>query len=342
MTATAHATTDGTAAASRRLSSVASGAVELIWPLYLTLVLTLGGWVAVPTVVLGWKPITIISGSMAPTVQPGHVVVVEPYRGQELRAGAVVTYRDAMQDRLVTHRIAGVDRDGTFTTKGDANAVDDPVPLTADRIVGVARLVVPAAGLPTLWAHQGRTDLVAVVAVLTVLTAAAAASAASTGARTVRQRLALRRAAPRRSRLQDVGLATGVIAVVAVLGAAAVSRAAFVAARGNDSNSFQAATVAPPTGLTATPGCGLLGLVAGPLVDLGWAASDGATGYEVLRATAADPDPVVIGTTTTTAFRDRSVSHSTTYHYRVRAITGTWTSAGSATASATTASLCVL
>src|SRR3546814_12981252 len=85
----------------------------------LTLVFTLGGWVLVPTVVIGWQPVTIISGSMAPTVPTGHVVMVEPYAGQDLGPGQVVTYRDSAQDRLVTHQVAAVDQDGTTTTKGE-------------------------------------------------------------------------------------------------------------------------------------------------------------------------------------------------------------------------------
>lgn len=342
MTATAHTTIDGTAASSGRLSSVASGVLELIWPMYLTLVFTLGAWVLVPVVVLGWQPVTIISGSMAPTVRPGHVVVVEPFAAQELEAGDVVTYRDVDLDRLVTHRIAKIDEDGTITTRGDANPVDDPVPLATDRIVGIGRLVVPAAGLPALWAHEGRTDLLAIVVVLTALAASSAASAVSTGTRSLRQRLSLRGGTRRRARLRNVGLATGVIAVAAVLGATAVSRAAFVGADGNESNAFEAATVAPPPGVTATAGCGLLGLVVGPLVDVQWTAAEGASEYEVWRAAGDNPDYVSIGTSTTTSFRDETVAYSTTYHYRVRSIAGTWTSVDSATATTTTAELCVL
>lgn len=343
MKAIAHATLDGTAASSGRLSSVASGVLEFVWPMYLTLVFTLGAWVLVPTVVLGWQPVTIISGSMAPSVQPGHVVVVEPFSGQDLGPGKVVTYRDADLDRLVTHRIAAVDEDGTITTRGDANAVEDPIPLTTDRIVGVGRLVVPAAGLPALWAHEGRTDLLAIVFVLTVLAAGSAASAASTGARSLRQRLSLRGGTRQRSRLRNVGLATGVIAVVAVLGATAVSRAAFVGAEDNTANTFQARSLAAATGLTAHGGCQLL--VLAPKVDLQWIAAAGATGYEVFRSESSSSGFTPIGTASSTSFTDTGlllgIEGGTTYHYRVRATAGGWVSADSNTASASTPSLCV-
>lgn len=343
MTATAHATLDGTAASSGRLSSVASGVLEFTWPMYLTLVFALGGWVLVPTVVLGWQPVTIISGSMAPTVQPGHVVVVEPFADQTLEQGDVVTYRDVDVDRLVTHRIAAIDEDGTITTKGDANAVDDPVPLTEDRIVGVGRLIVPAAGLPSLWAYQGRTDLLAVVGVLTVLAASSAASAVSTSTRSLRQRLSLRGGTARGARLRNIGLATAVLAVVAVLGATAVSRAAFVGAEGNSGNTFQASTLGIPTNLAAASGCQLL--VLGPKVDLQWTGAAGASGYKVFRSESSTSGFTEIGTTSSTTFTDTGLvlglQGNTTYYYRVRATAGGWASGDSNTASAKTPSLCL-
>lgn len=339
MTAAAHATLDGTAASPGRLSSVASGLMEFVWPMYLTLVVALGGWVLVPTVVMGWQPVTITSGSMAPTVQPGHVVVVEPFAGQTLEKGDVVTYRDEDVDRLVTHRIAAIDEDGTITTKGDANAVDDPAPLTTDRIVGIGRLVVPAAGLPSLWAYQGRTDLLAVVSLLTVLAASSAASAVSTGTRSLRQRLSLRGGTSRRSRLRSIGLATVVLTVVGVLGATAVSQAAFVGAKDNAANDFTAASLSTPANLTATPGCSLLGTLV-PHIALSWDGSTSNPSYEVLRSTSPDSGYTSRGTTSATTFTDSSVSLLATYYYRVRAVGGSWVSNVSNTASATMPLVC--
>lgn len=325
MTATAHATLDGTAASSGRLSSAASGVLEFVWPMYLTLVFTLGAWVLVPTVVLGWQPVTIISGSMAPAVQPGHVVIVEPFADQDLGPGTVVTYRDAAQDRFVTHRITAVEEDGTFTTRGDANAVDDREPLTADRIVGVGRLVVPAAGLPALWAHQDRTDLLAVVAVLTVLATGAAASAASAGARAAGRRLSLRGGTSSPPRVRTIGAAVGVLAVVAVLGTTVVSRAAFVGAEDNASNTFTAASIAPPPDLRAT--CVASGLLS-RRVELAWDPVPGAAAYEIQRSTLLPPSYQTIATVTTTSYADTvSLTLLSSASYRVRAVDPPWSSA---------------
>lgn len=335
MTATAHTMIDGTAAASGRLSSVASGVLEFVWPMYLTLVFTLGAWVLVPTVVLGWQPMTIISGSMAPAVQPGHVVVVEPYAGQDLGPGTVVTFRDSAQDRLVTHRISEVTEDGTITTRGDANAVDDVAPLTADRIVGVGRLVVPAAGLPALWLHEGRTDLLAMVVVLTVLTTASAASAASTAARAIRDRMSRRGGASRRSASRTLGLGAGVVALVAALAVTAVSRAAFVGAEANGGSSFAAGTVTAPTGLTATARCQVLGLNLIPRVELRWQPVAGAVRYDIYRSESATSGFALVQSATGTAHDDLGVVRGTTYHYRLRAVAGTWESVDGVTEAVT-------
>ncbi|MFP5579580.1 MAG: signal peptidase I [Acidimicrobiia bacterium] len=343
MTATTHTTLAGTAASSGRLSSVASGVLEFVWPMYLTLVFTLGAWVLVPTVVLGWQPVTIISGSMAPTVAPGHVVVVEPYAGQDLSRGTVVTFRDTSHDRLVTHRVAAVDEDGTITTKGDANAVDDQEPLATDRIVGVGRLVIPAAGLPSLWMHQGRTDLLAVVVVLTVLSASAAASAVSTGMRSLRPRLSLRGGTSRRARRRTIGFAFAALAVSAALGGTAVSRAAFVGSQDNATNTFTAGMVGSPTGLSGEATCVLLvSLLTGPAVNLSWTGAPGATGYDIVR-TKADGSGRTSMYTSGTSFRDEDgLVTSTTYHYSVHARAGSWTGGSVGPVAVKTPLLCVL
>lgn len=330
MTATTHPTPAGTAAGAGWLPSLAGQVLEFVWPMFLTLVLTLGAWVLGPTLLLGWQPVAIISGSMAPAVPPGHVVLVEPFRGQDVGPGTVVTYRDPRQDRLVTHRISAVQADGTITTRGDSSAVDDPVPLTADRIVGVGRLVVPAVGLPALWAHDSRVDLLAGVAVLTVLTFSSATSAAATGVRAVRRQLSLRRGTRQPASSSTVGLVTGVASVLAVLAASAVSVAAFVGVGQNPANTFEAGTVPAPTITAATDACPASdpnAKGARRAIELAWDAIPNASGYEAERATDTAGPFTPLGTVSGTCLRDTDVNAATTYHYRVRAHAGPWTSA---------------
>lgn len=346
MTTTAHAGSDGPAATAGGLPSVASGITEVIWPLYLTLVVALGAWVVVPTLVLGWNSVTIVSGSMEPSIQPGHVVVFEPYDGRTLEAGTVVTFRDHRSDRLITHRIVGTNDDGTLRTRGDNSPSEDPTPLTRDRIVGLGRLVVPAAGLPALWMHHGRLELLAALAALTVLAATPAvrsgAGCARAGALALRRRtwgrLALRRS-PLRPRRRTALVTAGALAVVSALATITVASAAFAGTNDNPANSFEAGTLLEPTDLGASASCQLL--VLGPKVELSWTASANATGYVVLRSTTSGSGHTPIGTTETASFSDTGVSAGTTYHYVVQATAGSWLTGNSNEASATTPSICL-
>jgi len=338
VTATAQPATDRTATSAGRLPSVASGFGEVLWPLYLTLLVALGGWVLVPVLALGWSPVTITSGSMGPTIQPGHVVLYEPYAGQELAEGTVVTFRDLAHDRLVTHRVVATNEDGTLRTRGDANPSDDPAPVAPEDVVGVGRLVVPSAGLPSLWVHQGRLDLLAGLAVLTALAAVPAARAGGELVRSTRRRLPRRRPTTAWRRPAIAAL------LVAALGAGAVgatdAAAAFTGADQNPGNQFAAASLPAPTGVTAAGSCQLL--VLGPQVVVSWTAVPGATGYEIRRSTTSGGPYSSVGTSSTSSFADTGVATNRTYHYVVVGTAGTWSGPVSAQVSASTPNLCLL
>jgi signal peptidase len=115
--------------------------------------LWLAGWALVPSLVLGWKSVVITSGSMQPAFNTGDVIVASPPK-DDLAPGTVVVFQDT-QGRLITHRITAVNDDGSYVTRGDANAQNDSTPLTADKIVGVGRILVPMIGLPLVWLGTG-------------------------------------------------------------------------------------------------------------------------------------------------------------------------------------------
>jgi signal peptidase I len=71
----------------------------------------------------GARPLTVLSGSMEPTLATGDVVVVKPVGPDDVRVGDVVTYKSPQGD-LITHRVRAVRRRGAgfeLVTKGDAN-----------------------------------------------------------------------------------------------------------------------------------------------------------------------------------------------------------------------------
>src|SRR3954453_16617326 len=81
--------------------------------------------------VLGYRTMTMLTGSMSPQIDPGDVVVSPPLDVQDVTEGMVISYHIPIDDhRVVTHRVTSVqhDSDGTVTvqTKGDANTAVDP------------------------------------------------------------------------------------------------------------------------------------------------------------------------------------------------------------------------
>jgi signal peptidase I len=102
--------------------------------------------------VLGYRTMTMLTGSMAPEINPGDVTIVTPIAISEVTEGMVITYHRPIEDHsLVTHRVISVETapDGSVSvqTKGDANAAADPwtATLAGDTAYQV-RGVVPGLG----------------------------------------------------------------------------------------------------------------------------------------------------------------------------------------------------
>ena len=81
--------------------------------------------------VFGYRTMTMLTGSMAPEIDPGDITVVTPLAVDDVTAGMVIAYHIPIDDhRVVTHRVVSVERaaDGSVTvqTKGDANEAVDP------------------------------------------------------------------------------------------------------------------------------------------------------------------------------------------------------------------------
>jgi signal peptidase I len=102
--------------------------------------------------VFGYRTMTMLTGSMAPEINPGDVTIVTPIAVSEVTEGMVITYHRPIEDHsLVTHRVISVETapDGSVSvqTKGDANAAADPwtATLKGDTAYQV-RAVVPVLG----------------------------------------------------------------------------------------------------------------------------------------------------------------------------------------------------
>ena len=84
---------------------------------------------------LPYQTYVVVSGSMAPTIPVGAIIVLRPARAEQLQVGDIITFqRPDRPGELVTHRIVGVAEgagERGLVTKGDANAVPDPWPVAA-------------------------------------------------------------------------------------------------------------------------------------------------------------------------------------------------------------------
>lgn len=109
-------------------------------------------FLAVGPHVLGYRTMTMLTGSMAPMIEPGDVTVVTPVAVADVTEGMVLTYHQPIGDRsLVTHRVVEVERgaDGTVSirTQGDANEAVDPWTATLEGDTAYqVRAVVPELG----------------------------------------------------------------------------------------------------------------------------------------------------------------------------------------------------
>jgi signal peptidase I len=102
--------------------------------------------------VLGYRTMTMLTASMAPSIDPGDVTVVTPLAVSDVTEGMVITYHIPIgEHQLITHRVVSVEHgaDGSVTvqTKGDNNDAVDPWSATLEGDTAYqVRAVIPEIG----------------------------------------------------------------------------------------------------------------------------------------------------------------------------------------------------
>lgn len=100
--------------------------------------------------------VAIASGSMAPNINKGDVVVIEKIdRYDNLKVGDVLAYN--YDGKIIVHRIINIiEEDGKyyFYTKGDNNNSQDDFVIYEDMIVGIVNIRLPFIGYPTVWFNE--------------------------------------------------------------------------------------------------------------------------------------------------------------------------------------------
>jgi signal peptidase len=162
------AATRAAAAASRRQAAARPTAVlRRVWSAVSTVLLLAAAaaflLLAVGPHVFGYRTATMLTGSMAPQINPGDVVVTVPKPVSEVAVGDIISYHIPVEDhRVETHRVVAVTHDANgrlaVITKGDANNGRDPWVATIDgNTVWQTKAVVPYVGS---WIRTLRAPLV--------------------------------------------------------------------------------------------------------------------------------------------------------------------------------------
>ena len=98
--------------------------------------------------------VTVVSGSMLPTLERGDALVLKSVTPEELvygrMNGTIIVYYQPSMNKLIVHRLYKKNEDGTYKTWGDNNPFADPWSLTHDQIRGKVLLRIPYMGYPKL------------------------------------------------------------------------------------------------------------------------------------------------------------------------------------------------
>lgn len=96
--------------------------------------------------IFGHTYLNVLSGSMEPEFSAKDLIIGKNINeNTELKVGDVITFKD--QKILTTHRIVGINEDGTYTTKGDANGTEDLEPVSKEQVVSVYKVHIPKIGI---------------------------------------------------------------------------------------------------------------------------------------------------------------------------------------------------
>jgi signal peptidase I len=132
----------------RGAAHMARGALTFALCLAAGFALCLTAVVALPGI-FGYRALTVVSGSMEPTLETGSVVLDDVISPLEARPGDILTFNDPERRRLLTHRLRRMRVEGGMAhmvTQGDANDAPErwSIPVTGE--VGRVAYHVPKVG----------------------------------------------------------------------------------------------------------------------------------------------------------------------------------------------------
>jgi signal peptidase I len=128
------------------------------------------GIVTLPSV-FGLKSLTVVSGSMEPTIETGSVVIDEVISPLDARPGDIVTFKDPLHPRQLTHRLQKMRVEGDtayMVTLGDANDAPERWTVQTDGQIGRVVAHLPKLGYARAALATRYAQLAVLAAVLTL------------------------------------------------------------------------------------------------------------------------------------------------------------------------------
>ena len=111
---------------------------------------------------MGYQEFNVISGSMEPEIHIGSIVYGKNVAFDDLREQDIIAFESGAS--VVTHRIVSIDRENQLiTTKGDANANPDFMPVAYTNVIGKVYLHLPFLGTIAAWLSETVGKIVACI-----------------------------------------------------------------------------------------------------------------------------------------------------------------------------------
>lgn len=123
---------------------------------------------------MGYKPLSILSGSMRPNLEVGDMIFVKSIDGDKVQEGDVITFW-VDEDTLVTHRVVEImqqdDGNRVYRTKGDANNVEDHQLVAESQLLGKLMFDIPKGGYAAKFARSSKGLILFIIIPIFILIA---------------------------------------------------------------------------------------------------------------------------------------------------------------------------
>ena len=122
----------------------------------------------------GILPLIVLTESMYPEIHSGDLIICHTEDAENVKEGDIISFFDPAGNgtSIVTHRVTEVTTEGgelAFRTKGDANNVEDSMPVPADKLVAVYRNRIPNMGNVAMFMQTTTGLIVCVVCPILLL-----------------------------------------------------------------------------------------------------------------------------------------------------------------------------